>query len=109
MWNDFGYCSQLSCSIPNNDGVIDQAISFINSLIGEGGTNINTALLKALEIAKRVKYQEDIDSKTEQMIVFLTDGHNSNGFGNNDMIKENVRRANKGIHLLLSLTLIAKS
>ena len=59
-----------------------------------GSTNINDALLKAIETAKKVKELEEIDSKTEQMIVFLTDGEPTFGEDNPQKIKENVREAN---------------
>ena len=67
----------LSYSIPNNGGDISQAIAFVLGLKGNGGTNINDALLQALEIAERVKTQEEITSKTEQLIIFLSDGQPS--------------------------------
>merc|ERR1712062_317721 len=60
----------------------------------EGSTNINDALLEAINIAKNVKKAEEIDSKTQQMIVFLTDGQPSEGETHGPTIKENVRQAN---------------
>ena len=83
----------LSYSIPNNGGDISQAIAFVLGLKGNGGTNINDALLQALEIAERVKTQEEITSKTEQLIIFLSDGQPSSRSVNE--IKRNVRNANK--------------
>ena len=63
-------------------------------LTSQGGTNINDALIRALEIAEQVKSQEEITSKTEQMIIFLTDGQPTSGETNNTLIKENIRNAN---------------
>ena len=86
----------LSYSIPNNGGDISRAIAFILGLKSMGGTNINDALLRALEIAERVKTQEEIPSKTEQLIIFLSDGQPSSGsVTNQNEIKRNVRNANK--------------
>ena len=86
----------LSYSIPNNGGDISRAIAFILGLKSMGGTNINDALLRALEIAERVKTQEEIASKTEQLIIFLSDGQPSSGsVTNQNEIKRNVRNANK--------------
>jgi hypothetical protein len=61
-----------------------------------GGTNINDAILRALEIAKTVKDAEEIGSKTEQLIIFLSDGEPTSGaVTNQTQIKENIRNANK--------------
>ena len=64
-----------------------------------GGTNINAALLEALEICKNVKISEEIDSKTEQMIIFLSDGEASSGVRDSDIIKEFIREANKDLQV----------
>ena len=69
----------LSYSIPNNGGKIFSAIDFVLGLNSMGGTNINDAILRALEIAKKVKDAEEISSKTEQLIIFLSDGEPTSG------------------------------
>ena len=81
----------MSYSIPGNNGKIFDAIGFVLGLTSQGGTNINDALMRALEIAEQVKSQEEIGSKTEQMIIFLTDGEPTSGETNNTLIKENIR------------------
>ena len=73
---------------------MSKAYDFILNLNAVGGTNINGALLKAIEIAKEVKKSYEIDVKTEQMIVFLTDGQPTSGEISISKIKENVRKAN---------------
>ena len=88
-----------SYSIPEFGGNVDSAYDFILDMNAGGGTNINDALLKALEIAKNVKINEEIDSKTEQMIIFLSDGEASSGVTNSDLIKENVREANLALQV----------
>merc|ERR1712088_64885 len=55
----------------------------------------NDALIEALNIAKQVKENEEIDTKTQQMIVFLTDGQPSAGETYGPKIKENVKKANE--------------
>merc|ERR1712156_447187 len=70
------------------------AYDFVLDLNVRGSTNINDALLKAIKIAKQVKQREEIDIKTQQMIVFLTDGQPSAGETHGPKIKENVRKAN---------------
>merc|ERR1711971_799226 len=89
------YPTNGSYSIPEFDGNVNLAYDFILDMIASGGTNINDALLEALEICENVKVNEEIDSKTEQMIIFLSDGEASSGVTDSDQIKENVREANK--------------
>ena len=76
-----------------------RAYDFILEMTAGGGTNINDALLKALEIAKLVKEQQEIDIKTEQMIIFLSDGEASSGVIDSEAIKKNVRDANEILHV----------
>jgi uncharacterized protein YegL len=70
------------------------AYDFVLDLIDNGSTDINEALLKAIEVAKEVKKLEEIDSKTEQLIIFLTDGEPTAGVTSSTAIKENIREAN---------------
>ena len=85
---------KISYSIPNNNGDVGPAYDFVLDLQVRGSTNINDALIEALNIAKQVKENEEIDSKTQQMIVFLTDGQPSAGETYGPKIKENVKIAN---------------
>merc|ERR1711971_252744 len=66
----------------------------MGDLDDNGSTDINEAILKAIEIAKEVKKLEEIDSKTEQLIVFLTDGEPTAGVTSPTAIKQNIREAN---------------
>merc|ERR1712062_31938 len=59
-----------------------------------GSTNINDAMLAALETARQVKQREEINSRTQQMIIFLTDGEATSGETNDRTIKRNVQSAN---------------
>ena len=78
---------------------MSKAYDFILNLNAVGGTNINDALLKGIEIAKKVKNLEEIGSKTEQMIVFLTDGEPTAGETQPQKIKENVKEANAEVQI----------
>merc|ERR1711976_824897 len=89
----------LSYSIPNNNGDVSKAYDFVLDLEDGGSTNINAALLKAIEIAKEVKKLEEIDSKTEQLIIFLTDGEPTVGVTSSTSIKKNVREANANVQI----------
>jgi len=93
VWKPEGE-KDLSYSIPSKNGDVSKAYDFILNLEDNGSTDINEALLKAIEIAKEVKKLEEIDSKTEQLIVFLTDGEPTAGVTSSSAIKENVREAN---------------
>jgi len=84
----------VSYSIEKNNGDVGPAYDFVLDLNVRGSTNINDALLEAIKIAKQVKQQGEIDIKTQQMIVFLTDGQPSAGETHGPKIKENVRKAN---------------
>merc|ERR1712223_82253 len=84
----------VSYSIEKNNGDVGPAYDFVLDLNVRGSTNINDALLVAIKIAKQVKQRGEIDTKTQQMIVFLTDGQPSAGETHGPKIKENVRKAN---------------
>merc|ERR1712223_1531813 len=84
----------VSYSIEKNNGNVGPAYDFVLNLNVRGSTNINDALLEAIKIAKQVKQREEIDIKTQQMIVFLPDGQPSAGETPGPKIKENVRKAN---------------
>ena len=84
----------ISYSIQDNNGDVGPAYDFILDLQVRGSTNINDALLEALDIAKQVKEKGEIDVKTQQMIIFLTDGQASAGETYSPRIKENVKQAN---------------
>merc|ERR1719446_2021041 len=93
VWNN-GDTFDLSYSIFKNNGDVGPAYDYVLGLEIEGSTNINDALLRAISVAKNVKASEEIDSKTQQMIVFLTDGQPTEGETDGPTIKENVRQAN---------------
>ena len=72
--------------------LISEAENVIFDLNADGGTNINDALIKAVEMAntKQEKFKE-ID---QTMIVFLTDGEPTVGIQDVTEIKKNIREAN---------------
>ena len=59
-----------------------------------GGTNIHDAMIDALGMASEVKKAEEITGKTQQMIIFLTDGEATSGETSSEVIKQNVKNAN---------------
>merc|ERR1711962_934386 len=75
----------------------DVAIAFTNGLVANGGTNINSAMLQGLELAKenleRVRAIPK-NENTQAMVVFLTDGVPTSGVTSKPMIKSNIVEAN---------------
>jgi Ca-activated chloride channel family protein len=65
---------------------IKDAVRFVEDFDANGGTNINEALLEALDMFR--------DSKRPQMVVFLTDGEPTEGVTDMKKIVRNSERAN---------------
>ena len=67
---------------------VADAMDYVDGLVADKGTNINDALLKALEIINKIKTNRMYDrnrlgngiDETQYMIIFLTDGHVSYEF-----------------------------
>merc|ERR1719150_563114 len=77
---------------PASQFYIEQAIDYAVGLSATGWTNINDALLKAVEVARKAKYE--LKSSTLAMIIFLTDGEATVGETNGNNITENVKTSN---------------
>ena len=76
----------------------DVAIAFTNGLVANGGTNINSAMLRGLELAKENLERARAIPKnenTQAMVVFLTDGVPTSGVTSKPMIKSNIVEANE--------------
>ena len=71
------------------------AISSVLELEADGGTNINDAILAALEVTKEaIKKKETLPANVKSMVIFLTDGLPSSGVTNDDEIKSNIQKSN---------------
>jgi len=77
---------------PASQSVIEQAIDYAVGLSAQGSTNINDALLEAIEVAKKAK--DELKSNTLAMIIFLTDGQATVGETSANSITENVKTSN---------------
>ena len=75
--------------------VLKQARKYVLSLQDGGGTNINDALVTAIDVAKKVRLSEQVPENTKPMIIFLTDGEATEGIQDNDKIRSNVILANE--------------
>ena len=85
----------MSYSVPKQDGNVDVAYEFVLTLKAGGLTNINDALLEAIQLASDVKRNEELETGTQQMIVFLTDGDATAGEIEGNKIRANIRQANR--------------
>merc|ERR1712110_136889 len=71
-----------------------KAISHVLDLEAEGGTNINSAMLEGLDLAKEVLTSESLPQGVASMLVFLSDGEATEGETSGQAIKANVAAAN---------------
>jgi uncharacterized protein YegL len=69
------------------NGSKNETINFIYSLEAQGSTDINSALITALNMF-------EYDGEKAQIIVFLTDGMPTAGITSTDLIRDNVKTAN---------------
>merc|ERR1712062_234281 len=76
-----------------------KAISHVLDLEANGGTNMNSAMLAGLELAKEVIRSETLPQGVASMLVFLSDGEATEGETSGTTIKENVAEANSETEL----------
>merc|ERR1711863_87352 len=76
-----------------------KAISHVLDLEAEGGTNINSAMLEGLDLAKEVLRSESLPQGVASMLVFLSDGEATEGETSGKAIKANVAVANSDTEL----------
>ena len=76
--------------------LINSAQGAIFGLHTRGGTNINDAMVKAVEMANDINDNALYVDVQETMIIFLTDGEATSGpTTNSEQIKRNVKAKNK--------------
>ena len=81
--------------LPATRNNLDVAIAFTNSLNAGGGTNINDAMLRALQMAKEKTSSSDLPANTQAMVVFMTDGQATSGATTHSpTMKANIAREN---------------
>ena len=68
----------------------------IFDLKADGGTNINSAILNATDLAQKISSNSTFDDIKQTMIIFLTDGEATSGITNSETIKSNIKNSNKG-------------
>merc|ERR1719510_2169852 len=86
-------------AIPATKANKKKAISHVLDLEANGGTNINSAMLTGLELAKEVLRSESLPQGVASMLVFLSDGEATEGETSGKSIKANVAAANSDTEL----------
>lgn len=82
---------------PGQDEVKSEALRHVLSLEANGGTNIHDSLIAAIDLAVSARASEAVSSKTQPIIIFLTDGEPTSGLVDPDIIKAKVFEANQGL------------
>ncbi|XP_007563410.1 inter-alpha-trypsin inhibitor heavy chain H3-like [Poecilia formosa] len=82
---------------------ISAASHFVKSIKARGATDINGAVLSAVNMLKRERQNDNVPERSVDMIILLTDGNPSFGETRAEKIQEKVRLANAGAMSLFSL------
>ncbi|XP_074541323.1 inter-alpha-trypsin inhibitor heavy chain H3-like isoform X2 [Halichoeres trimaculatus] len=82
---------------------LSQAIKYIRKLRDNGSTNINDAVLRAVNMLMAGRRNKDVPERSADMIILLTDGMPNSGESNLKKIQQNVRSAIAGKMSLFSL------
>ncbi|XDV25234.1 hypothetical protein PO909_029186 [Leuciscus waleckii] len=82
---------------------VDEAKKYIQRIKPNGGTNINEALLRAVQMLVRASNQGLIDSRSVSMIILLSDGDPTVGEIKLSTIQKNVKRVMREDFSLFSL------
>merc|ERR1719264_1755149 len=94
-WSPNGITEEgAQIAIPATKENKKKAISHVLDLEAEGGTNINSAMLTGLELAKEVLRSESLPQGVASVLVFLSDGEATEGETSGSAIKANVAEAN---------------
>ncbi|NXT79499.1 ITIH4 inhibitor, partial [Zapornia atra] len=89
--------SSLLQATPEN---VASAAGFVQTLLANGGTDINRALLTAVSVLDEA---EGLPERSVSMIILLTDGQPTSGENNVEVIQENIQKAVNGKYALFCL------
>lgn len=82
---------------------LKEAIDYASKIHAQGGTNINNAVLLAVELLDRSNQAELLPSKSVSLIILLTDGEPTVGETNPTIIQNNIQNAINGQYSLFCL------
>ncbi|XP_077308318.1 inter-alpha-trypsin inhibitor heavy chain H3-like [Lithobates pipiens] len=80
-----------------------EAKDFVREIQESGATNINDAVLRAVELLDKAHELNQVPERSVSLIVLLTDGEANEGETVPERIQENVRKANKNGYTLYCL------
>ncbi|KAM3848238.1 inter-alpha-trypsin inhibitor heavy chain H4-like [Vipera latastei] len=82
---------------------VKSAKQYVQTIEADGATNINEALLTAIEFLDQATREESLPEKSISMIILLTDGDPTVGETNPKLIYKNIKQANQGKYFLYCL------
>ncbi|XP_034294844.1 inter-alpha-trypsin inhibitor heavy chain H4-like isoform X3 [Pantherophis guttatus] len=82
---------------------VESAKQYVQTIHAQGGTNINEALLTAINSLDQATKEELLPEKSISMIILLTDGEPTVGETSPKKIKKNINQANQGKYFLYCL------
>ncbi|XP_057561221.1 inter-alpha-trypsin inhibitor heavy chain H4 [Hippopotamus amphibius kiboko] len=82
---------------------VNEAKNYTTNIRAQGGTNINDAMLMAVQLLERANRWELLPARSVTLIILLTDGDPTVGETNPAKIQKNVREAINGQHSLFCL------
>ncbi|XP_006892353.1 PREDICTED: inter-alpha-trypsin inhibitor heavy chain H4 [Elephantulus edwardii] len=89
--------------VPASAENVHEAKSYAATLMANGGTNINHAMLMAVDLLHKSTVQEVMPSGSVSLIILLTDGDPTTGETNPAKIQKNVREAVDGRYSIFCL------
>ncbi|XP_028334830.1 inter-alpha-trypsin inhibitor heavy chain H4 isoform X2 [Physeter macrocephalus] len=89
--------------VPASAKNVNEAKSYATGIQAQGGTNINDAILMAVQLLERANREELLPAGSVTLIILLTDGDPTAGETNPSRIQKNVQEAIDGQHSLFCL------
>ncbi|XP_020729913.2 inter-alpha-trypsin inhibitor heavy chain H4 isoform X2 [Odocoileus virginianus] len=89
--------------VPVSTENVNEAKSYATGIKAQGGTNINDAMLMAVQLLEKANREELLPARSVTLIILLTDGDPTAGETNPSKIQKNVRNAINGQHSLFCL------
>ncbi|XP_032066686.1 inter-alpha-trypsin inhibitor heavy chain H4-like isoform X3 [Thamnophis elegans] len=82
---------------------VESAKQYVKTIDAQGGTNINEALLTAIDSLDKATYGELLPERSISTIILLTDGQPTSGETNPKKIQKNINNANEEKYFLYCL------
>ncbi|KAM9681440.1 LOW QUALITY PROTEIN: inter-alpha-trypsin inhibitor heavy chain H4 [Dama dama] len=89
--------------VPASTENVNEAKSYATGIQAQGGTNINDAMLMAVQLLEKANREELLPAGSVTLIILLTDGDPTAGETNPSKIQKNVQKAINGQHSLFCL------